>query len=475
MDRRLNAPRPTFSSIPPQPAQRQYRPIWCPDSDKAAVCLLHLFVGSVVVLTAIFADEILDEPRVWGPMQSILLVAGIGIVAFGFVRPYTGMMSSNSTNFCLSLLSVLVLLTISESIFRLIEFDFTGGEQAWHQIPPYYRQPISPTGEAFFKRPGSEQWTGQVLNTRLKQLGILPNPYANEPVITVEYDRRGFRNPAHMSDWEIAVVGDSFTELGYLAYEQLFASILARTLNVSVLNLGTSGTGPLAQLSYLHDYGIAASTKHTIVMFFEGNDLTDLAVEYEALVRWKETGQRDFREFKKQPSLVRYFNEAVRRVGHQLLHRSESDPVTAYFKSSEGDIPVTLKYAPPGRAQLSTETMDHLHYFFRQYGDYGKDHHITVWLAYLPSKLRVLYGQLEFSATANEELKNWQPTDLPKVISELCDQYQIKFIDLTPALIRETRRDKQLLYNSIYDTHLNSDGSLVVGQELASHFSGQNQ
>lgn len=428
-----------------------------------------------MVLTSIFADHILEEPRIWGPLQSLLLVTGIGIVAIGFVHPHMGILSPVSTYFCLSVLGVFVFFAAGEGFFRVSEFDFSGGEQAWHQIPPYYRQPISPTGGAFFKRPGSEQWTGQVLNTRLKQLGIFPNPYANEPVITVEYDRRGFRNPAHMSDWEIVVVGDSFTELGYLAYEQLFTSILARTLNVSVLNLGTSGTGPLAQLSYLHDYGIAASTKHTIVMFFEGNDLTDLAVEYEALVRWKETGQRDFREFKKQPSLVRFFNEAVRRVGHQLLHRNESDPVTAYFKSSEGDIPVTLKYAPPGRAQLSTETMDHLHYFFRQYADYGKDHHITIWFAYLPSKLRVLHGQLKFSPSATEELRNWQPTDLPEVISWLCHQYEIKFIDLTPALIRETRRNKQLLYNSIYDTHLNSHGSLVVGQELARHFSGQNQ
>jgi hypothetical protein len=120
--------------------------------------------------------------------------------------------------------------------------------------------------------------------------------------------------------------------------------------------------------------------------------------------------------------------------------------------------------------------MYNLNHFFRQYADFGKkSRQITVWLAYMPSKRRVLHGQVQFSESASEKLKSWQPTDLPEVISGLCDQYGIKFIDLTSALVRETAHNKQLLYNSIYDTHLNSHGSLVVGQELARHFSEQNR
>jgi hypothetical protein len=235
-----------------------------------------------VILTSVLADHILARPHQWGLMQSLALVTGLGIVTIGFVHPHMGIISRVSTNLCLSLLSLFVCLAVGEEFFRGIEFDFAGEERAWRQIPIYYRAPIAPTGDIFFKRPGSEQWTGQVLNTRLKQLGVLPNPYTNEPAITVEYDRRGFRNPDHIADWAIAVAGDSFTELGHLAYEQLFTSILARILNVSVLNLGTSYTGPLTQLSYLQDYGIAASTKHTMIVFFEGNDLEELAGEYEA-------------------------------------------------------------------------------------------------------------------------------------------------------------------------------------------------
>lgn len=190
-----------------------------------------------------------------------------------------------STNLCLILLSLLVSLAVGGVFLRSIDFDFASGEdRAWRQVPIFFRVPMASSGETFFKRHGPEQWTGQVLNTRLKQVGVLPNPYANEPVITVAYDRNGFRNPEPMTDWAIAVAGDSFTELGYLPDEQLFTSILARILNVSVKNLGASYTGPLTQLSYLNDYGIAARTKHTIIVFYESNDLKDLGDEYKELL-----------------------------------------------------------------------------------------------------------------------------------------------------------------------------------------------
>jgi hypothetical protein len=419
----------------------------------------------------------------WGPGQSLGVVIGFVIIAVGLVAAPKSMISRASMNLSLVLLSVFVVIALGEGFFRLINYDFRGEEQAWLKTPIYYRQPIAPTGDVFFKRTGPDEWTGQVLNTRIKQRGVVPNPYTAEPVITVRYDRRGFRNPDNLSDWSVAVAGDSFTELGYLPYEQLFTSILARIGNVSVLNLGTSFTGPLTHLSYLQDFGIAASTRHAMIVFYEGNDLDDLAREYSALARWRKTGQRDYREFTKQPSLLKALHELLGHANRKLRGRQRRKsafelvaerPVTGYFKSSEGSVPVTLFFTPLGSAQLSNATTQHLNYFFGQYANFGKEREITVWLAFMPSKLRVVHGRIEFSATASDELKTWQPTDLPEVISQLCDQYGINFIDLTPTLVRETDRTKQLLYNSILDGHLNSHGSLIVGRELARYFSRRN-
>ncbi len=373
-----------------------------------------------------------------------------------------------SNGCCLSLLILYVFLAAGESFFRVIGFNFAAREEeAWRRQPIYFRQPIVPTGSVFFRRPGPEQWIGQVLRTEYRSLGAVPDPHADEPVITAAYDRRGFRNPDPMTDWGIAVAGDSFTEQGYLAYEQLFTSVLARELDVAVLNLGTSHTGPLAQLSYLEDYGVAAATRHAVIVFFEGNDLEDLAGECKALTRWEETGHRETREFGKQSSFLRAVNKLVWRARHEGWFRAGPKPgwIHAYFTSSEGDIPVRLGYAPPGGAQLPSGTLGDLDRFFRRYAGFQADRHVTAWLAYMPCKERVLHGRIAFTADAPGKVKAWQPTDLPEVVSGLCARHGIGFIDLTPALAGEAR-DKRLPFNAV-DTHLNAQGSLVVGRELA--------
>ena len=433
---------------------------------------MHLSAGGLVALTAILADYMLGNSPDWGLLQTLTLAAGLLIMALGFL-PDIRIVHRLSTNICLSLLSVFVILVVCEGFFRAIAFDFADEKKVWQKAPPYYRQPIVPTGEVFFRHPGPEEWTGQVLNTRLSQLNILPNPYTDEPVITVKYNSAGFRNPDDISDWDVVVTGDSFTELGYLRDEDLFTTILGEILNVRVLNLGTSYTGPLTQLSYLRDYGISRSIQHTIIVFFEGNDLEDLATEYKALIQWQESGQRDYREFKRQPSLARRVYKILENPVGRLIKPTHY--VTAYFKSQHGDIPVTVACTPPGRSNMSEETLHRLKYFLKEYARFGIERQVTVWLAYMPSKRRVLHGLIEFSDSTPEILRNWQPTDLPELVSKLCDQYGIKFIDLTPPLVEETQNKAHLVYNSIYDTHVNSIGSRVVGRELARHLATYGQ
>ncbi|WP_089728948.1 hypothetical protein [Candidatus Thiosymbion oneisti] len=431
--------------------------------------LLHLFTGGIVSLTAILI--MLRQIPGWEPVQTLVLAAGSGIIALGFV-PNLGFVSRASTDICLSILSLFTILTLCEGFFRIIEFDFAPSrERAWRKTPTYYRKPTVPTGEVFFRRPGPQTWTGQVRNTVLIQNNIEPNPYNNEPVITVKYNKLGFRNPDDLSDWEIAVAGDSFVELGYLRYEELFTTILGNILNKRVLNLGTSYTGPLTQLSYLRDYGISSSTKHTVIVFFEGNDLGGLAREYEALTGRQASGQRNYREFKRQTSLAKAFYELLRNSV-----RSWPGPIdlaNAHFKSPHGDIPVTLTYTPPAKSEISAENIQQLNYFFSGYASFGIERQTIGWIAYMPSKRRILDGQLRFNRLTDERFRSWQPSDLPELISELCDQYGIRFIDLTPDLVEETRNKGHLVYNSIYDTHLNSVGSLVVARVMAKHLATQ--
>lgn len=60
---------------------------------------------------------------------------------------------------------------------------------------------------------------------------------------------------------------------------------------------------------------------------------------------------------------------------------------------------------------------------------------------------------------------------LPLAIAEKCSRYGIRFIDLTPALVEEGTRSGELLYNHVFDTHLNARGSEVVAKVLAGRLS----
>ncbi|MGC8990386.1 MAG: hypothetical protein ACP5MD_09715, partial [Verrucomicrobiia bacterium] len=61
-------------------------------------------------------------------------------------------------------------------------------------------------------------------------------------------------------------------------------------------------------------------------------------------------------------------------------------------------------------------------------------------------------------------------------VAELCAKHGIRFVDLTPSLRQETHRSGELLFNALYDTHLNARGSAFVAEELAKQldFPGDN-
>ena len=214
--------------------------------------LLHVITGTLLLLAAIVPQYVLDLAQLWVTLSRYLLSAGLLIILLGWVtyRPRVG---TFSVNLCLLTSVLIAAVAVSETAFRLAGFDFRKTEAALRQLPPFYRKPTVPTGTVYFRRAGPERWTGQVIRRVVEERQIAPNPYANEPVVTIAYGADGFRNESGIRDWELAVAGDSFTELGYLPEDQLFTTLLGRRLNLRVRNLGTSNTGPLTQLSYLAD------------------------------------------------------------------------------------------------------------------------------------------------------------------------------------------------------------------------------
>lgn len=415
--------------------------------------------GILTIIVAVLADHIFGQPFSWGTMQTVGVIVGGLMVLIGFI-PTSPSISRILIILCLFLICHL----LAELFFRVVHYDFVKEGIAWQRTPPFYRQPTVPIGEVFFRRPGPQEWHGQVLNTRLKQLRIVTNPYMNEEAITIKYDSDGFRNPLSLEDWQVVVTGDSFTEQGYLPDEDLFTTIIGDMLELKVKNLGTSYTGPLTQTFYLQNYGISSSTQHAIMILFEGTALKDITQEHEALRRWLVTGRRKLRE---QTSMIKAIVQFISNL--RPRRTAVIDKINAFFKSPQGDVPIELDYTPPDISQVTADTIAAFDFALKKYAMMAHENNIKAWLVYAPCKRRVLHGKLRFLDNTSEEIKTWVPTDLPDLVYQLCNKHGISFIDLTNVLVKETDQTGVLLFNPVYDTHFNAYGSRIVAQEIVRH------
>jgi len=86
---------------------------------------LHLSAGGVLVLVSMWADYILGNPSDWGLKEALALVAGLVIIAMGFIT-HTGIVSRISTNICLALLSLFVVLALGEVVGIIVRDVWPG-------------------------------------------------------------------------------------------------------------------------------------------------------------------------------------------------------------------------------------------------------------------------------------------------------------------------------------------------------------
>ncbi|MCP5526203.1 MAG: hypothetical protein H7A47_05280 [Verrucomicrobiales bacterium] len=425
--------------------------------------LTHLLTAIVLVTAGVLIGARLEWAVHLAGFRKPLVSAGLifFLLAVLHARPAV---AAWSVRLCFVVLGLVLALLAVELTGRGIGLDFRSQRALLERTPPNWRLPRVPLAPVYFRREGGVEWTGQVMRTYLRSIGLVAEAYADEPVITLRYDEHGFRNEPRPSAWEIAVAGDSFTELGDVPYERLFTTILARNLGCRVLNLGVGGTGAFTQLSYLEHFGISPRTRDVMVVFFEGNDLWDIVVERAAAVRFSETGERPWRRLKPQTSFLRALGERWSRSGPK---GGPVEPrIDGWFAGPGGETAITLGYPPPGRAGLLAAQVEALDEFFRQYARFTAARGVRPWLVYMPGKERVLHGHIRWAPDAEPFLRQWEPNDLPQVVAEHCARYRVRFVDLTPDLIRHVREVRELVFNHLHDCHLNARGSEVVAATL---------
>ena len=366
-----------------------------------------------------------------------------------------------------SLIAFLFFYGLCELTFQLIGFDFSQTTRDLESVPTFYRIPTTPFGEAYYRRPGSTSWTGKVVTAQMQRIGYDAKWFPNEQEITLQYDQDGFRNPADLEDWEIVVIGDSFTELGNLKYDDLVSTQLGSLMDRSVKNLGISHTGILNQTACLQHFGIAKSTKHVVWVFFEGNDLQDMVLESQRLSRIK-TGAEGHVDLianrKTQSSLTGAIQNALFAPSRLEIY---GPAVNATLSRGSESVRFKLDYTPVGSEMLGP-VGDQFRAAIEKLEDLCRQRELKLWCVYMPTKRRVFHSlryQVDTDATLHLR-QSWQPSDLPQWLELQCRQKQIEFVDATPSLI-ELNKSAEFSHNLVFDTHLSVAGARVVAESLA--------
>ena len=357
---------------------------------------------------------------------------------------------------------------LCELTFQLIGFDFSQTKRDLESVPTFYRIPTTPFGEAYYRRPGSTIWTGKVVTSQMQRIGYDAKWFPEEQEITLQYDKDGFRNPMDLDDWEIVVIGDSFTELGNLKYDDLVSTQLGSLVDRSVKNLGISHTGVLNQTACLRHFGISKSTKHVVWVFFEGNDLQDMVLESQRLSRI-ETGASDHVDLianrKTQSSLTAVIQNVLFAPSRLDIY---GPAVNATLSRGSESVRFKLDYTPVGSEMLGP-VGDQLRVAMENLAELCRQRDMKLWCVYMPTKRRVFHS-LRYQVDTDAPLhlrQPWQPSDLPQWLELQCRQKKLAFVDATPPLI-ELNKSDEFSHNLAFDTHLSAAGARVVAVSLAS-------
>ena len=98
--------------------------------------------------------------------------------------------------------------------------------------------------------------------------------------------QNGFRKNSSAPPYDVAVIGDSYIEIGD-SDDVTFPELLKAETGLSVVNLGRGWYGPPQYLEVLRRYATKAKPKYVLFCFFAGNDFEDIS-QYK---RWKNEGR----------------------------------------------------------------------------------------------------------------------------------------------------------------------------------------
>jgi lysophospholipase L1-like esterase len=416
--------------------------------------------------------------------------------------------------------SLAVSLLVSEGVLRAIGDRMPSGIAAErHDLGEANRDPHWVDSPRYGRRlRASVETLNEWREGDIVRMGYVPPPPAPGPLHRFSFrtDAEGFRNPAVRAEFEIAALGDSFTDAMTMAGEASWPSRLESLLGVPVQNYGTAGFGPQQELLVLKDYVASHRPRTVVLAFFSGNDLFD-AEAFDAFERSGGAVKRAQQGWRIKDVISRgerWFVVSALRAGRRVFgaHQgavaaaeSEPAPVTETPSSSaEGapfddgwfDLEVSgrrLRWAfmPPylntlnfSRADLTARpgwrlTSDAIKEMQAVSRSFGAEFVVM----FVPFKSQVYLPLVEgaLSRSAIESAFRYylntygRAIDVDRMlanrlaqnemIADLCAAAGIPFLDTTPALASKVAAGENVYFPD--ESHLNQAGEALIAEELA--------
>lgn len=316
-----------------------------------------------------------------------------------------------------------------------------------------------------YARPAHFKWTGLSRGDLSTMYGT-PDPAAR--TITFRTDHQGFHNERDISQAEIAFIGDSFTEAGYLPEKETFVQRVAEKLNCSVRNLGRSGYAPPHESVVLRRYALPCHPKVIVWQIAESNDLTE-SVKYN---QWALQGMPKY-EPEPYSRTTSWKSRSPTHLLFESFRQAKKCPLQGHFVDKNRQshlVQFWLNFAQdhsvPGHEGWPL-IADALRLGQQSVAVATPPAQLVVVL--IPTKQRVLEKQIEWEPWsvpyAKAGLERRPSHTMSAALSQLCQELGIPFLDLTTAL-QSAASQGELVYLPL-DTHLSPLGHEIVGDAIA--------
>jgi hypothetical protein len=309
-------------------------------------------------------------------------------------------------------------------------------------------------------------------------------------------DEMGFPNsePVWRDQYDIIVTGDSFVTR---FSPQTWIELLAEQSGHSILTLGASSWGPLSQVEAVKLYGLDKRPEWVIMLYFEGNDLLNVAQYIE-----REHSGLDWREYDLQG--VAWYRQLVTVHLARWLLQPAAEPVEGEYtyplivNTEVGLVETVFKDSHLLPLSADYETLARSNEFERtaaailELRDLTEAQNGRFLLVYVPAKEHITWSRIWDPVDVNNVLARTRTVTLSegdhgrlqwgvdyidydtftanigaqgRLFDDFTRENGLEFLNLAPALFEKTLQEGEVYHYA--DPHWNQAGSQLVADLIA--------